>query len=173
MITIIQGNLLEAKEKYIVHQTNCCSHYAAGIAAAIFSKFPYSDVYTPRMEPDKAGTILIKGNGLDERYVVNLMGQYYPGESSNEDIDNEKVRQTYFHHALIRLSKVSNLESVAFPAGIGCGLGGGDWKFYLGTLINFEKHVRKDNVKVTIYCLPQFTDKYIPKECQNVQIQNY
>lgn len=46
MIEIIEGDLLNATEKYICHQTNCLSQgSAAGIARAIFDRFPYADIY--------------------------------------------------------------------------------------------------------------------------------
>lgn len=153
MIEFVTGSLLDSKEKFIVHQANCVSHYASGIAAAIFSKFPYSDIYTSRMESDKPGTIIVKGNGLDQRYVVNLMGQFYPGSFSDDEIDNEKARQVYFHHALIRLAKTPNLESIAFNYKIGCGIAGGDWNgYYLGTLENFADYVWKNQgAKTFIY----------------------
>jgi O-acetyl-ADP-ribose deacetylase (regulator of RNase III) len=141
MITIIQGDLIEAKEKYLIHQTNCVSHFAAGIAQTIFSKFPYANVYANRIEEDLPGHIVICGNGKDQRYIVNLMGQFYPGGYSESDIDNEKARQQYFHKGLLRLAKIPNLESVAFNFKIGCGIGGGNWNWYKGTLENFANYI--------------------------------
>lgn len=165
MITFVIGNLLDSTEKYIVHQANCVSHYAAGIADAIFSKYPHANIYTPRMKPDVPGTIIIKGNGTTERYVVNLLGQYQPGSFDNESSsDTEDDRKKYFHHALIRLAKIPDLESVALPAGIGCGIAGGNWEWYLGTIKNFSDYVEKtQNAKVFIYCLPELQTKYVPK----------
>ena len=141
MIKTIIGDLLEAKEKYIVHQINCVSHYAAGIAQIIFEKYPYSNIYVTRMQADKPGDIIIRGNGLDQRYIVGLTGQYYPGGHSDKEIDTEKQRRKYFHQSLIKLAKVSNLESVAFNFRIGCGIAGGNWEWYLGTLNNFARYV--------------------------------
>jgi len=152
MITIIQGNLLEAKEKFLVHQCNCTSHFAAGIAASIFEKFPYANVYANRMEEDIPGDIIICGNGKDQRYVVNLMGQFYPGGPHDNIIDNEKARRDYFYKGLLKLAKVNNLESVAFNYRIGCGIAGGDWEWYKGTIENFAKFVYEDQgTLVSIY----------------------
>lgn len=153
MIEVITGSLLDATEKYIVHQANCVSHYAAGIAAAIYDKFPHSDIYTKRMQPDEAGNIVICGDGQSQRYVVNLLGQYYPGSYDNKSpTDTEQMRQKYFHSALLKLAKVPNLESVAFNYLIGCGIAGGNWEYYLGTLNNFEKYVNSNfGTKVVIY----------------------
>lgn len=150
MIKIITGDLLSANEKYIVHQANCLSHYASGIAAAIYDKFPYSNIYVNRHSPDKPGTIIISGNGQDERYVVNLMGQYYPGGPRKDFIDDKEARQKYFHRALIKLAKVPNLDSVAFPFNIGCGLAKGNWEDYYYPMINnFAKFIYDEQNAIT------------------------
>jgi len=153
MIEIITGDLLLAKEQYICHQTNCISKGAAGIAQAIFDKYPYSDVYSNRMEPDVPGTIKIVGNGQDQRYIVNIFAQYYPGSPqyplSNKD--GTRVREKYFYQCLLRIAKLSDLKSVAFPWKIGCGIGGGNWEVYLGNLTNFANFVEKKGVRVCVY----------------------
>ena len=152
MIETIVGDLTDSKEKYIVHQTNCVSHFAAGIATAIFSKFPHSNVYSSRMEEDVPGDIVICGNGNDLRYVVNLMGQYYPGGPQQAVIDSELTRRTYFHKALMKLAKIKDLESIAFNYRIGCGIAGGDWNWYKGTLENFATYVEHtQGAKTFIY----------------------
>jgi O-acetyl-ADP-ribose deacetylase (regulator of RNase III) len=152
MLKIVTGDLIQAKEKYLVHQTNCVSHFAAGIAATIFEKFPYSNIYASRMEEDNPGDIIICGNGKDERFVVNLIGQFYPGGPSESPIDNEKIRRDYFYKGLLRLAKINNLESVAFNYKIGCGLAGGDWNWYKGTIENFAKFIYEDQgATVSIY----------------------
>jgi O-acetyl-ADP-ribose deacetylase (regulator of RNase III) len=171
MLKVIKGDLLESKEKYIVHQTNCCSTGAGGLAYYLFKKFPYADVYScrdrsmhlgwstdeigsrPAVEHDQPGTIIIRGNGKDQRYVVGVMGQYYPGGpgyGKHRDIDGPIVRQRYFHQALWELAQIENLESVAFPYGIGCGLAAGDWEVYFKILNNFADYL-SGKVDVVIY----------------------
>lgn len=155
-IEIINGDLFEAPEKYIVHQCNCVTKKAAHLAFDMFKKFPYADIYTGRTDPDQIGSIIIRGNGKDERYVVALLGQFFPGHIKypNSNLDGTKVRQKAFHKALMELAKVPDLESVAFPYGIGCGAAGGDWNYYLGTIENFAKYVsEKHGTKVVIYKL--------------------
>lgn len=156
MIEIITGDLLEAKEKYICHQTNTIStNSAAGIARAIFDKYPYADCYLSRTEQDKPGTIDIKGDGKENRLIINLMGQVYPGgiRYPKSSLDGLAARRKYFYSCLLRLAKVPDLESVAFPWRVGCGLGGGDWEgYYLGTIRNFSEYINeKQNAKVFIY----------------------
>jgi len=157
MFEIISGDLLDAKEKYIIHQTNCLSTgSAAGIARSIFDKYPYADCYLARTENSKPGTIDVRGNGLDKRFVINLHGQVYPGgvRYPLSDLDGLVAREKYFYHGLLRVAQIENLESIAFPFRIGCGIAGGDWTHYLQIINNFAQYLEKDGVKVFIYQRP-------------------
>lgn len=154
MIEIITGDIFDAKEKYICHQTNCITKRSAHLAKDIFNKYPYADIYSGRIEPDKPGTIIVRGNGVDQRYVINLLGQYYPGKPKypNSSLDGVQVRERYFHQCLLRVAQINDLESVAFPWRIACGAAGGTWAHYLGTITNFANYVEeKYGVKVAIY----------------------
>lgn len=154
MIEIVTGDIFDAKEKYLCHQTNCVTNRAAHLSKDVFEKYPWADIYAARQEPDKPGHIIIRGNGQEHRYVVNILGQYYPGKPKypTSTLDGSQARRTYFYHALLRLAKVENLESVAFPWRIACGAAGGDWEKYLGVLTNFATYVEeKQGARVVIY----------------------
>ena len=67
MIEIVTGNLLDAKEKFIAHRTNCVSQKSAGLAKRIFDKFPYSNIYVNRTDPNTPGTLKsFLGDGISE-----------------------------------------------------------------------------------------------------------
>jgi len=151
---IVSGSLFDAKEKYIVHQCNCVTSRAAHLAKDMFQRFPYSDIYTPRKEPDTLGSIIVKGNGQDQRYVINLLGQYYPGKPKYPDSkkDGTKVREAAFLRGLKSIHKIKDLESVAFPFKIGCGAAGGDWNKYFEMICKLAKNT---TAKVAIYKLEQ------------------
>jgi O-acetyl-ADP-ribose deacetylase (regulator of RNase III) len=154
MIEIVQGDLFDAQEKYLVHQCNCVTNRAAHLAKDVFAKYPYADIYTPREKPDNPGHIIIRGNGQDQRFVVALLGQYYPGTPKfpTSKVDGVNAREKYFYHSLLRLAQVPNLESIAFPWKIACGAAGGNWEHYLGKINNFAKYVgEKDGTLVRIY----------------------
>lgn len=160
MIEIIKGNLLEAKEKYIAHQCNAVSNQAGGLAYYIFKKFPYADIYQSRphpfraMGPDFPGHFVVKGDGHKDRFVINMIAQYYPGNplAENSLLDGFNARESYFDKCLIGMAKVPNMESIAFPHSIGCGLAGGNWENYLQMLEMFEIGVNlKQTVRVVIY----------------------
>ena len=48
----------------------------------------------------------------------------------------------------------AELESVAFPYLIGCGLAGGDWQSYGAMVSDFARRVGEHGVRVTIVKLP-------------------
>lgn len=149
MLHSVEGDLFESKEKYIVHQANCVTTRAAHLAYYMFKRFPYSDVYScregqagGRLE-DAPGDIIIRGNGEDQRFVIALLGQYFPGlvRYPSSKKDGIKARQRYFHQGLWKIAQIPSLESVAFPYGIGCGAAGADWETYYKILENFAKHL--------------------------------
>lgn len=154
MIEIVTGSIFDAKEKYICHQCNCVTKKAAHLSKDMFAHFPHADVYTGRTTPNVPGTIAIRGNGLDQRYVINIFGQYYPGEpkDAESELDGYLAREKHFYHGLLRIAKIPDLESVAFPWKVGCGAAGGDWKIFQGNINNFAKYVsEKFGTKVVIY----------------------
>lgn len=72
MVTLVEGDLLLAEDDFIGHQCNCVTQNSAGLAAALFTKFPYANDYSTVRTP---GRYRIYGD-KDHRYVVNLLGQY-------------------------------------------------------------------------------------------------
>lgn len=158
---IVEGNLFDSEAQYITHQCNCVTWVAAHLAKDMFYNYPYADIYTPRRnnrdKHDEPGTIIIKGNGKDQRYVINLLGQYYPGKPSSQrkDVDSPDLRKKYFFNGLQKIIEIPNLKSVAFPWGIGCGAAGGDWNFYKGLIDKMADFIADEGVKVYIYKLPE------------------
>lgn len=146
--TVESGNLLKHHAKYIVHQTNCVSKGSRGLASELFRKYPYSNTYLGRRDPSSPGTIDVLGDGKEKRFIVNLYGQYYPKESKYLN-DTKMKRLEWFQQGLNQLKKIPDLESVAFPYGIGCGLAGGDWTSYAKCIDEFAKELQ-DRVKVYV-----------------------
>lgn len=155
MIEIISGNIFDSKEKYLCHQTNCITKRAAHLSKDVFIQYPYADIYSGRTIPSTPGSIVIAGNGKDQRYVINMLGQYYPGSPKYTDssLDGTLARQKYFYNCLLKIAQIPDLESIAFPWKIACGAAGGNWEYYLGVLNNFTKYVETKDIKVCIYKL--------------------
>lgn len=177
----VVGDLLEAMEQYIVQQSNCVTSYAHGLAKAIEEKFPHADVYKPAVRKrrgtekgDCPGTIAVMGGPCAEedqekRGVINVFAQFCPGKPNrghgpaeykgitpNDGVlDDEKQRLKWFKATLKQIAQLPELESVAFPYQIGCGLAGGDWKQYRAALEEFAERVKERNVKVKLYKMPE------------------
>ena len=153
------GNILDSTEQYLVHQCNCVSKGASGLAAAIFRKYPYANVYKNRDFQDRPGTIKICGNGKDKRFIVNAFAQYYPGSPNTfssvmsvpDMPDEAQARELYFYDCLEDIKKIEGLESLAIPFGIGCGLAGGNWNNYHRMIELFSQDMK--NVDVVVYKL--------------------
>lgn len=156
-VTVIEGDLLRCPAKYIVHQCNCLTTGAAGLAADMFRAFPHADVYTDGSNR-VPGTVDVRGgkpngDGAYERGVVNLFGQFRPGKAARAGLtsDTAAIRLRWFQTALVELSeRGAELESVAFPHLIGCGLAGGDWAAYSQLIEDFAATVAKHGVSVAV-----------------------
>lgn len=165
----INGDLLEAKDDYIVHQCNCVTTRAHGLSQVISDMFPYANPYSVRrsvrvgvnmcIEEDrpKCGSIKIYGDGIKihTRKVVSFFAQYAPGKPGryyrdHHIADSAQNRVEYFKQCLDEFENLKP-KSVGFPHMIGCGLAGGHWPTY-ETLIN-EFAVKNPNCSVTIYKL--------------------
>lgn len=124
MITHKKGNLLSAKEKVIAHQVNCFGA-AAGLAAAIFRKWPIAESDYQQLVkrvPGKAllGMSQLTGQQRDGHIICNLFGQYEPGA----DYRPERLKSAL--EMLGNTARIMNW-SVALPHGLSCGICGGDW----------------------------------------------
>lgn len=149
MLKIIQGDLLDSTEQYIAHQCNCISKSSLGLAKALFRKYPYANSYLSRTEKSKLGSIDVFGNGSDKRYIINMYSQFEPGPSKySYGPDSNISRQEAFLDCLDKIAEL-NINSIAFPNFIGCGLAGGDWKWYESTLNNFASNL--PNINVVLY----------------------
>jgi len=149
MLEIIQGDILTTDCQYICHQTNCTSNgSAAGLAKVIFNVYPEADIYKNRVNQDDPGKIIIIGK------VINMNAQIYPSKPKYHDSpkDGFRVRERYFKSCLDQIAEIPDLESVAFPWFIGCGLAGGQWETYFEMLTNFESSLNTiKNVRVKLY----------------------
>lgn len=125
-LEIIRGDLLSSDANAICHQVNCRNAMGAGIAAAISEKWPIvKERYKKAFENlkdwhsllGKIQTVKIGQN----RYVVNIFGQ--------DDYGHDGVYTDYsaLNRAFKQLNKRFAGQTVAFPYGFGCGLGGGEW----------------------------------------------
>ena len=169
---LIEGNLLDSEATFIVHQTNCMSTGGAGgLAKVLFAKFPHADCYTPRaglcpsLVGQTPGDIQVCGDGRDQRFVINLFGQFHGGGPAHDqrEWDNSDNRLQWFHSGLGKIDSLVDKMvndggeniSVAFPWQIGCGIAGGNWDVYLSWIEQFAHDVSGIGVRTMIYRLPE------------------
>lgn len=154
MIKTIDGDIIESKEKCIVHQCNCITEKSLGLSAQVFKAFPWANIYAERKSRSIPGTIDVREK--DGKIIVNLFGQLYPGKPTS--YESKEMRLKWFKNGLdllssyiknSRVTSPNHINSVAFPYKIGCGLAGGDWKKY----VNFIEIFAKENpsLQVTLY----------------------
>jgi len=150
-LAIVNGDLLNASEDFIVHQCNCVSNNPKVLAKVLFDRFPHSNSYRKRTM-DKAsysipGTIGVCGRRSGRRKVINLYSQYYP--SGPQGFDSASQRIKWFEECL-DLIGTSTTGSIAMPFRIGCKAAQGSWPVYQQMLEIFSA---KYNRSVTLYRL--------------------
>lgn len=121
---IVDGNLLDATEKYIAHQVNCCGVMGAGVARAIRNKWPqvfedYHRVCNKHTHAHLIGKTLAAP--AKDKVILNLFGQINYGNNGRYTI-YAALKQCFEN-----IAKRYTDDNIAIPYGIGCGLAGGDW----------------------------------------------
>ena len=124
---IVKGNLLEAPENILVHQTNCMGVMGSGIAKQVKEKYPevlngyYNYCKTNTVE-NILGTALIC-EADDGKLIANVFGQVNYG-TDKIYTDYEALRKGLEE---VKVFADQHFLSVALPYNIGCGRAGGDW----------------------------------------------
>lgn len=151
MITFVNDDLLNTSHKYICHQVNCKGVMGSGVAKQIRDKWP--EVYDKYKE-------FCKGNIIYNNPTSDLLGkiQVYP-INENQKIVNMFAQNDYgrnrrytsydaFWVCLGEILKITKPgDNIAFPFGIGCGLGGANWE----VICKMIEIALKDR-NVFIYC---------------------
>lgn len=143
---VIDGNILDADAEIIAHQCNCTSTGVAGVAAAIFDRFPAAND-NKRGSQGSFGTTKLHQVETG-KYVANLFAQIQPATADASKGDGKFARAEAFKKSLRELVvQVNDLglrgATVALPYLIGCGLAGGNWDIYTEILESFEADYRK------------------------------
>ena len=149
MLKIMKGDLLNAKDAAICHQVNCQNMMGAGVAKAIYTKWPevkteyhkFCDGKRPRDLLGKAQIVFLHDFPAGNKVVINIFGQLNCG--------HDMICYTRYDALTDAFDKLNILaagKTLAFPYGFGCGLAGGDWQ-------QVEKLMLEHlcNVDVTIY----------------------
>lgn len=116
MLIFKDEDICLSKEKYLLVLCNCVElQEPDGIVHSIYQQFPWGNIYQERKLSGKSykpGTIDIKGNGQSERFVLNILAQFYVGISDFPNDDHVK-RAIWFKKALAQISEINHLVSLA------------------------------------------------------------
>lgn len=160
-MTIIEGNLLDAKADAILHQVNCQGVMGSGLAKQIRDRFPVvyqyykawcGDVhYNPPgfLKSPLLGKVQVVypddppvGTPPKLPAIVNLFAQNKFGRNGCYT-DYEALRK-----CLRQVNEIFHGRTVALPYKMSCGLGGGDWRTVVGII---EQELK--DCEVLIYML--------------------
>jgi O-acetyl-ADP-ribose deacetylase (regulator of RNase III) len=128
LITIVNGNLLDAKEDIIGHQCNAQAVMGSGVAKQLRERYPeiydeYKELFASSSAHELMGYCQII-NCNDGKRVANIIGQLNYGRTKYLYTDYASLEQ-----GLRYLKAYAKFHgySVALPYKIGCGLANGDW----------------------------------------------
>lgn len=180
-LVVIKGNILDKKFDVIVQQCSCDSPFYGGrLHGQIVKKYPgYGKKLTTRRRHLTIAPGSIVRNIMDDNKVIyNLYSQVYSGgirkevkystyyqeggdgeEIQGEFLDDAAYRYKLFEIALKKLKKSiieHDYRKIAFPCGIGCGIGEGNWdtrkpNSYLKLITNFAKTIPSVTVFIVKY----------------------
>lgn len=123
-LSYVDGDILADPYTVIGHLADCVSSHAKGFTSVLFQKFPHADCYTSRSDGrrDEPGKLIGCGDGKEERLVLHLLAQYYPGPSK-WDRDSLEKRLGWFCDCLAQLASWGIFQypqtTLAFPFGMG------------------------------------------------------
>lgn len=128
MTTIVKGNLLDVTQGFIMQQVNCKDVMGAGVAKAIYTKYPvvkeqYHESFVtsaPELLRNEFHFVQV----TPQLIVVNSYTQFTYGKDGTHHTDDAALIENIKRVAAIAAKHHTNL---CIPYKIGCGLGGGDW----------------------------------------------
>lgn len=149
---LVGADLLRATEPYVLHQCNCVSKGARGLAKALFARWPSADVYRRRAgKASTPGTAEVVAVG-PATAVVAVFAQRLPGgPKAGSGDDSAPARLRWFKLGLDAFADEVRLcpgDAVAMPFLVGCGLAGGHWPAYLEAI---ESWAAARQVSVRLY----------------------
>ena len=134
-IVFKNGDMFSSTADVLCHQVNCMGRMGSGIAKTVREKFP--NVYEAYMQvcndkditPDYLlGSTLFVRCGAQT--IANLFAQRNYGYDGKQYTSYDAFREClqYIH------KEIPVGSSIAFPYGIGCGLGGAKWEIIVSMI---------------------------------------
>lgn len=121
------GDIVNCVEDAIIHQVNCVNAMGAGVAKALYIKWPQvKSEYHKFCNNKQPATLLgyIQIIQADGKIIFNAFSQLECG--CNKVYTDYNAVEKCFELAFSQMS-VYNIDRIAIPYLYGCGLAGGDW----------------------------------------------
>lgn len=144
------GDIVKGDYPIFCHQVNCQGVMGSGIAKQIRSKYP--EVYREfkQIKEPILGFIL-PVTTKDGRICINMFAQDNYGKDGKKYTDYEAFKKCLDAiEGLIKDHHIKMNVPIAFPYGIGCGFGGGDWNIIQGLLKDFSEKISQNVVIVSL-----------------------
>ena len=139
MVTVVKGNLLDAKEEVIAHQVNCQRKMNSGVAKAIKEKWPIVYEKYQSEEPKLGWTFCVFEYELTGNHVIaNMYAQDMYGYDGKQYTNYEAFRnccKCIVDKCRKSYEITGSTISVAMPYKIGSDRGGGDWDKIMDILL--------------------------------------
>jgi len=133
---------IKTTAKFLCNICDCVSISNKGdpLTQQVFEKFGFANIYSERMATKKSvpGTYQIKGDGKKNRFVMNMIIQFYPGAPKYPN-DNIMKRIEWFTKCCDKLLDTSDIDSIAFPSEIGLYEQCDHHERYLNVIDDFKK----------------------------------
>lgn len=147
----IDGNLLDSKAEYIIHQVNCAGAMNSGVAKAIREKWPdvfskYKN-YVDKYNNDVLGAVLPVKVGENQR-VLNLFGQGNYGYDGIRYTSYDAI-DTCLHKVAMKCEK-DGIKSIALPYHMSCDRGGANWNIIMEMI---KQHFNDLDITIEIWKL--------------------
>ena len=151
MVTIKEGNLLDATEKVIVHACNAQGAFNSGVAKGIRERYPiaYKEYknFLQETTDNPMGKVVIAIDCKQDKIIMNCITQ------SNFGYDGE--RYTSYQAVIDSLTKVFQAckiahYNIALPYGMCSVRGGAKWEYIYNLICMLSEEY---DVDVTIYKL--------------------
>mgnify|MGYP003528901506 FL=1 len=134
MVTVVKGDLLDAKETIIAHQVNCQKRMNSGVAKAIREKYPIVFERYEETKP-KLGLVdfICEGEKTGGHFIANMYAQDRYGYDGKQYTDYEAFRECCL--TIAKFCRIIKSNTVAMPYKIGSDRGGADWDKIMGILL--------------------------------------
>ena len=127
----VEADILDSADDVIIHQTNCVTTNALGLAKDIFQRYPRANTYKNRKGNAEPGSVDITEHHDGSPTIINCNAQFAPGKATPTGLDSKAARVALFKKCLQQVAEyirgqTKQQVSIAIPWRIGCGLAGGN-----------------------------------------------